>query len=169
MGEAYRLKEAFYHCYDAKSVHDAMRAFNAWLDSIPPGLREPFGDLTRAYSNWNAYILNYFEHPVTNAYTESMNSLIRVMNRLGRGYSFEALRARILFTEGMHKHTNSRPRFERKSAGKKPDDSLFKFAGEYKIKAARRPALHQPEPPGPPKNYGVDISTLIAKLEAGRL
>ncbi len=44
-------------------------------------------------------ILNYFQHPVTNAYTESLNNLIRVMNRLGRGYSFEALRAKILFTE----------------------------------------------------------------------
>ena len=46
-----------------------------------------------------------FEHPVTNAYTESLNSLIRVMNRPGRGYSFEALRAKILFTEGAHKHS----------------------------------------------------------------
>ena len=50
---------------------------------------------------------------MTNAYTESLNSLIRVMNRL-RGYSFEALRAKILFTEGAHKHKLSRPKFERR-------------------------------------------------------
>jgi transposase len=31
------------------------------------------------------------------------------MNRLGRGYSFEALRAKILFAEGAHKHKLSRP------------------------------------------------------------
>jgi hypothetical protein len=42
---------------------------------------------------------------------ESLNSLIRVMNRLGRGYSFEALRAKILFAEGAHKHKLSRPKF----------------------------------------------------------
>lgn len=45
----------------------------------------------------------YFDHRITNAYTESLNSLIRVVNRLGRGYSFDALRAKILFTEGLQK------------------------------------------------------------------
>ena len=37
------------------------------------------------------------------AFTESLNSLIQVMNRMGRGYSFEALRAKILFSRGAHK------------------------------------------------------------------
>lgn len=59
-------------------------------------------------------ILNYFNHPLTNAYTESLHSLIRVMNRRVRGYSFEALRAKILFAEGAHKHKLSWPKFERK-------------------------------------------------------
>jgi transposase len=59
-------------------------------------------------------ILAYFDHPVTNAYTESLNNLIRVMNRLGRGYSFEALRAKILPAEGAFKRTNSRPTFARR-------------------------------------------------------
>ncbi|MDD4933240.1 MAG: hypothetical protein PHO89_07230 [Methylacidiphilaceae bacterium] len=38
-----------------------------------------------------------------------------MMNRLGRGYSFEALRAKILFAEGARKHGNSRPKFARKT------------------------------------------------------
>lgn len=33
---------------------------------------------------------------MTNVCTESLNSLIRVMNRLGRGYSFEAFRAKMV-------------------------------------------------------------------------
>mgnify|MGYP001398981047 CR=1 FL=1 len=45
---------------------------------------------------------------------ESLNSLTRVMNRLGRGYSFEALRGKMLFTEGAHQHKLSRPKFERR-------------------------------------------------------
>lgn len=57
-------------------------------------------------SNWRPFILNYFEYPVTNAYTQSLNNLIRVMNRLGRGYSFEGWRAKILFTEGAHSNTD---------------------------------------------------------------
>lgn len=59
--------------------------------------------------------MNYFTHRITNAYTESLNSLIRVMDRLGRGYSFEALRAKILFSEGVHKNKLKRPKFEKRS------------------------------------------------------
>jgi transposase len=58
--------------------------------------KEAFYPLTRAVNNWMPEIMAYFDHPVTNAYTESLNNLGRVMNRLGRGYSFEALRAKIL-------------------------------------------------------------------------
>lgn len=79
-----------------------------------PEVRDAFGDLIRAVGNWQPFILNYFEHPVTNAYTESLNSLILVMNRLGRGYSLEALRVKILFTEGTHKMALAKPKFERR-------------------------------------------------------
>jgi transposase len=40
-----------------------------------------------------------FDHTITNAYTKSLNNLIRVMNRLGRGHNFEALWAKILLAE----------------------------------------------------------------------
>jgi len=36
------------------------------------------------------------------------------MNRLDRGYSFEALRAKILFTEGIHKTRKERGKFQRR-------------------------------------------------------
>ena len=150
-------------------------------------MREAFGDLIRALTNWQPFILNYFEHPVTNAYTESLNSLIRVMNRLGRGYSFEALRAKILFTEGAHKHKLSRPKFERRREPELavaeevmgygiPDDAMgYGLPPGHIGKAILTPrkgtpkAEHQHEPPGPPKNYGADINTLIELLESGRL
>ncbi|MFD0677029.1 MULTISPECIES: transposase [unclassified Paenibacillus] len=40
-------------------------------------------------ANWEEEVFAYFDHRITNAYTESLNGLIRVINRLGRGYSFE--------------------------------------------------------------------------------
>jgi len=46
-----------------------------------------FSDLVRATGNWHKEIFNYFDHPITNAYTVSQNNLIRVMNKIGRGYS----------------------------------------------------------------------------------
>ena len=62
-----------------------------------------FSDLIKAISNWEEEIFNYFTSPITNAYTESLNRLIKTMNHVGRGYSFEVLRAKILFTQGYRK------------------------------------------------------------------
>jgi hypothetical protein len=145
---------------------------------VVPEVRDAFGDLIRAFTNWQPWITNYFEHPVTNAYTESLNSLIRVMNRLGRGYSFEALRAKILFSEGAHKHKLSRPKFERRRelelAVAEEVMSYGLLPGHFG-KAVLTPrksmskAEHPHEPLGPPKNYGADINTLIELLESGRL
>lgn len=54
-------------------------------------------------NNWEEEIFNYFNSPITNAYTESLNRLIKTMNHVGRGYSFQVLRAKILFTQGYRK------------------------------------------------------------------
>lgn len=120
-------------------------------------------------------ILNYFEHPVTNAYTESLNSLIRVMDRMGRGYSFEALRAKILFTEGAHFKKRVRPKFERqRDIGVKysmPDDApvmneqLFSMAKTFAVQEPR----NQHDMAGEVFNFGASISTLVKLLESGEL
>lgn len=80
--------------YDAMTVSEGVGRFKDWESNLISEIREAFHHLTRVVNNWMPEIMAYFEHPVTNAYTESLNGLIRVMNRLGRGYSFEALRRR---------------------------------------------------------------------------
>ncbi len=97
LGEAYRLKEAYYDIYAASTKEEALLRYQMWLRRIPPDHMEAFRPCVSAWTNWQPYILSYFDHRITNAFTESLNSLIRVMNRLGRGYSFEALRAKILY------------------------------------------------------------------------
>ena len=121
--------------------------------------------MIRAFTNWQPFILNYFEHPVTNAYTESLNSLIRVMNRLGRGYSFEALRAKILFTEGVHA-MGKRPKFQRREAppmyGVPPDGFMAKMV--------MSPVASYPhEGNEAERNFGAHIPTLIELIESGGL
>jgi transposase len=160
LGLAYRLKEDFFKIYDAESRHNALTRFADWEKSITPDVRDAFADLIRAWRNWQPYILNYFEHPVTNAYTESLNSLIRVMDRLGRGYSFEALRAKILFAEGAFKKQLIRPKFERRNA---PD---YAFAGYAMVDDF---ASYQQQPQQTEINYGVDISTLVSMIENGEI
>ncbi|WP_215894035.1 transposase [Acidithiobacillus ferrivorans] len=165
------------------SPQAAIAAYEAWSKAVLPEVRDAYSDLIRAFTNWQPFILNSFEHPVTNAYTESLNSLIRVMNRLGRGYSFEALRAKILFTEGAHKHKFSRPKFERRREPEPvemgydlPDDAIgygMPSEGLARMRVTPRkspPKAAEPhEPLGLPKNYGADINTLIELLESGRL
>ena len=51
-------------------------------------------------TRWRRLILNYFEHPYTNAYSEALNGLVDQMNRAGRGYRFETLRAKALLRYG---------------------------------------------------------------------
>jgi transposase len=192
LGEAYRLKEEFFGIYDAESPDEAQAKFIQWQKSIPSEVANAFADIERAWGHWTMPILNYFNHPVTNAYTESLNSLIRVMNRLGRGYSFEALRAKILFAEGAHKHKLSRPRFEhkeRRQAEPEPEPEpepvmMYGLPGNFKNfemgeSLARMTPKSAPEPKPyipkstelqkPEKNYGAGISTLIRMIENGEL
>ncbi|GMX64911.1 hypothetical protein Elgi_41800 [Paenibacillus elgii] len=100
---AYDLKEDFFKIWDSKSRLEAYGKYQHWLRRIPDEMRAPFKPIVTAMKNWEEEVFNYFDHPVTNAYTESVNNLIRLANRIGKGYSFEALKAKILFTEGIRK------------------------------------------------------------------
>ncbi len=74
-----------------------------WKESIPTSIRSYFADLDRAITNWHTEVFNYFDNRITNAYTESANNHIKSIARQGRGYSFDVLRARTLFTNAKHK------------------------------------------------------------------
>ena len=160
---AYQLKEDFFKIYEAKSRNDALMLFANWEISVTHEVRDAFKDLIRAWRNWQPYILNYFDHPITNAYTESLNNLIRVMNRLGRGYSFEALRAKILFSEGAFKKGLKRSKFERQNNRVMNKDfsniAFYGLVGD----------LNQSNTEETEINYGVDISILTKMIEDGEI
>ena len=94
------------------------------------------------------------------------------MDRMGRGYSFEALRAKILFTEGAQfKKTKQSPKFARRSSDYAEvgfnkmhmDDLLVRF----KWSDYDNENQHESEPEV--VNYGASISTLIQLIEEGKL
>jgi transposase len=97
LSEAHALKEDFFSIWDNRTRTDAEAAYGAWLASIPRERSADFRKLTTAMANWSEEIFSYFENPITNAYTESVNNLVKAMNRMGRGYSFDVIRARMLF------------------------------------------------------------------------
>lgn len=96
LAEAYRLKELLFDIYDMPK-DKAIAAYDDFLASIPKTMKADFADLTRAMKNWREEILAYFDHPISNGYTEALNGVAKVINRQGRGYSFEVIRARILY------------------------------------------------------------------------
>jgi transposase len=112
---AYWLKESFFNIWQASTRAEAESSYQQWQSNIPIELQDAFQPLLTAVTNWHEPIFNYFDHRVTNAYTEALNGLIKTAQRNSRGFSFEVLRTRVLQTGGLH-CTNRPPVRERKPA-----------------------------------------------------
>lgn len=102
--ELHMLKEQLFNIFDSHMPRAQAEAdYAAWERSIPDSLAIHFNDLTRAIRNWHEYVFNYFDTRITNAYTESANNHVKAIYKRGRGYSFEVLRAKVLYVEAKHK------------------------------------------------------------------
>ncbi|KZR56741.1 MULTISPECIES: ISL3 family transposase [Bacillaceae] len=155
LGQAYELKEQFFDIYEAKTVDEAYKLYQEWLSNVPKELMTYFEDLIKAMTNWEEEIFNYFTSPITNAYTESLNRLIKTINHIGRGYSFEALRAKILFTQGYRK-------VKRKKKFKEVEVTFGKMLPD------QMPNWLKPEYEWVYEEiYGADFSTLIKAIDEG--
>lgn len=97
LGAAYEAKELFHGIYGHRNKADAMKAAKHWEATIGPSIDWAFRELKGALHSWGEEIFNHYDYPVSNAYTESINSIAKGMNRMGRGYSFEVIRARLLY------------------------------------------------------------------------
>lgn len=122
-GGPYALKEAFRDIYDAETRKDAEEIYNEWKEAVieEAALYEqeelqkspdkyiksdgtvikphyPFFDVLDTISNWHEEIFAYFDHRYTNAGTEALNRVIRDIDREGRGYSFDVLRGKALYS-----------------------------------------------------------------------
>lgn len=98
LAEAYRLKEAFCDLYDLPKAQ-AVAAFDTFPSTVPATVKTDFKPLLTCMSTWRTEILAFFDHPITNVYADALNGVAKTINRLGRGYSFDVLRARLLFGE----------------------------------------------------------------------
>ena len=113
--DAYWLKERFFNIWLENNRDQAETAFHEWKACIPPHLEAAFQPLLTAVTNWHEPIFAYFDHGVSNAYTEALNGLIKTAQRNARGFSFEVLRAKVLETGGFQR--TARPAYrERKPA-----------------------------------------------------
>ena len=97
--EAYLLKEKFYEFMDSKDsvqAKERLRTFRAF--AFTADISEFQACLTML-QNWEPYILNAFDCPYSNGFTEGCNNTIKVIKRIAYGYrNFDNFRRRILMT-----------------------------------------------------------------------
>lgn len=97
--EAYLLKEKFYEFMaapDSREAKQRLRAFRAFaaVANIPE-----FDACLSMLQSWEPYILNAFDCPYSNGFTEGCNNTIKVLKRVAYGYrNFHNFRRRILLT-----------------------------------------------------------------------
>ncbi|WP_066721588.1 MULTISPECIES: ISL3 family transposase [Hyphomicrobiales] len=96
---AYETKERLSALYEVGDRDEAARLLGDCLRKIPSHLDGDFEGLLSIVKNWRPEILAYFDHRFTNGFTEGVNAAIRQIDRQGRGYSFDVLRARLLYKE----------------------------------------------------------------------
>lgn len=155
LGLAHRLKEEFFDIFDtSEDRYEAMSRYQEWKGQTPSSMKPYFAELNISLKNWEDEIFNYFDLPdkrATNAYTETLNGLIKIMNRNGRGYSFDVLRTKVLFTEGVHKV--KRLNYKRTNIDR----------GLFPEMIAEMILIDEPE-----INLGASLSTLIQNMLAER-
>lgn len=158
LGAAYRAKEGFAELWDLANEDDARVGYKYWVEElVPETIRPAFKPLITAITNWEAEVFAYFRHPITNAFTECMNGLARIDNRMGRGYSFEALRAKILLKYSQKR--TPRPKFD-KSPFKTPEMALNVVAFCRRMPSQEELAWQQAANP----TFGPTLATLASIL-----
>lgn len=139
LSRAYDLKEDFFGIWDERDRAAAWDRYLDWSSRIPDELAPAFKPLTTAVKNWDREIFNYWEHPVTNAATEALNGITKMVNRMGRGYSFDVLRSKILDRRRLMKRASPQ--------------TLYEYQGPPDLQRAFIYMLH-----GAPA-VGIDLST----------
>ncbi|WP_299118791.1 ISL3 family transposase [uncultured Eubacterium sp.] len=99
LAQAYYLKELFYDFMDSKSSSEAKPKLRKFINAVSVSELAEFNSVLTTLANWAKYILNSFDCPYTNGYTEGMNNKIKVIKRNAYGYrNFENFRNRIMLS-----------------------------------------------------------------------
>lgn len=96
---AYHLKELFYDFMRSTSRMEATKKLKFFLLAAQASPLKEFDACLTMLGNWSKYILNAFDCPYTNGFTEGTNNAIKVIKRNAFGYrNFENFRNRIFLS-----------------------------------------------------------------------
>ncbi len=105
VGDAYWTKERYCDLYLCSSPAEAEAYYKNWRQTLPSSVRDVFLQRCRIQPRWMPMVLAYFEEPYTTGYVESLNRFLDDLQRDGRGYSFEVMRAKLMLAEKLEKKT----------------------------------------------------------------
>ena len=92
----YHLKELFYTFMDSANRQEAIKNLKHFMLAAQATNLKEFTPCLTMLANWSTYILNAFDCPYSNGYTEGTNNAIKVIKRNAFGYrNFENFRNRI--------------------------------------------------------------------------
>ena len=98
VARACAIKEYFRHFWNYTYAGCAERHFNNWYSWAIRSRLEPIKAKARMIKNHLPNLLTYFQHPISNAVAEGLNSKIQTVKSNARGYrSFDGFRNSILF------------------------------------------------------------------------
>jgi transposase len=168
LGMAYDAKEAFYCLFDqGLDSKTAEQALIDWQRGLSPQITHYFEDLTISLRNWRPEILNGFDfdYEITNAYTESVNRYAKDVQRMGRGYSFDVVRAKMLYNKDTNKPTTSTIRKKKRKPVK--ETSVFYLMTDSLVSSQSIKQKYRTEIIEEKRYYGAHIPTLCDLLEKG--
>lgn len=98
------LKDGFANIYKCETYAEAIAAYDEWKKILRSADKTRFAEFKkfgRTVTAWKTEIFRYFEPGCryTNAAAEGLNSLIQAINTQGRGYGFEVLRLKALYSK----------------------------------------------------------------------
>ena len=95
--DAYNLKNKFQEFMWSKDSYEARRRLSEWILLAELAEFPEFKACLTAVHNWDKYILNAFDYPYTNGFTEGCNNKTKVLKRTCYGVrDFKRFRNRIL-------------------------------------------------------------------------
>ena len=104
---AYYLKEGFYTILDCKDRETAKKMMNEWVYMAQDSNLAEYYECSNTLINWQTEILNTFDYPYSNGFTEGCNNKIKVLKRNAYGYrNFKRFRNRIMHIFAYQKRKN---------------------------------------------------------------
>lgn len=105
LADAYWTKERYCDLYLCASPAEAEAYYKDWLATLPPSVALAYKTKCAIPRRWMPMVLAYFEEPYTTGYVESVNRFLDDLQRDGRGYSFEVIRAKLMLAEKLERRT----------------------------------------------------------------